>query len=266
MTTYRVSNFANLFGDFLGAICALDFLSRNNDICFLLDEKNDAGTGNTIHAERFFYPFIDLLKNDKIRILKSGDTFDGQIDADAVRADDSYGGSSFMSRAYYHYFCRQIFGTYSESNIYPKPELTFIDKENKIKEYDFLISPYGRSSSLSERISLATWAEFIKLNKDKTFGILGQFNSDDYSPFVDLANCEMLFSNTFNDLGVLYKKVRNAVLTIVTGTSVFCYATNTKNILFTNYKREWANNPDAIKITKAISEINVNDIMEACKL
>jgi hypothetical protein len=250
---YRVSNFANLLGDFLGALGTLDYLSKSKNICFLFDELNDVRTGNTIDAKHFFHPFIPLLKNDKIKILNSDDKFNLEIDVDAVRADHAYGTNNFMTKAYYHHLCTQIYGRREDIEFFPKAQLFF--EETNQEKYDVLISPYGRSSSQNERISLNIWREFIIKNENYSFGILGQQVIDDYTLFDDLNNCKKVFNRDFNSLGSILTKSK-LVLSIVNGISHFCFHTNTKNILFTNQTRRWGNNPDAIKITENIPDIS----------
>jgi hypothetical protein len=256
---YRVSNFANLLGDFLGALGTLDYLSKNKDIYFLFDELNDIRTGNTIDAKHFFHPFIPLLKNNRIKILESTDNYNLQIDVDAVRADHGYGTDNFMTKAYYYHLCSQIYGHRENIDFYPKAQLFF--EETSDEKYDVLISPYGRSSTLNERIDLNIWREFIIRNKDFSFGILGQVVIDDYTCFEDLTNCKRVFNRDFNSLGNILLKSK-IVLSIVNGISHFCFHTGTKNILFTNQSRLWGNNPDAVQIRHYIPDVTIDLIQE----
>lgn len=141
-----------------------------------------------------------------------------------------------------------------------RPELDIPDLD--VPVYDYVFAPFGRSAGQDEKWPYEKWNElaWYITNLGLSVCVLGnskydqkngheiQYYVDEYDrPLVEVLN--------------MLKKCRRGCLSIITGISHLCYATGTKNYLFSNQWGKWGVNPDAIKLETHIPRIDVDDVL-----
>jgi len=141
---------------------------------------------------------------------------------------------------------------------YPTKAKLFFNS-NKKADVDYLISPFSRSLPQSQKIPNQNWQEFINLNKNIKFGVLGNSKYDPIDYIVG-ENVINIYDNTFEDLCSILKNSKG-LLSIVTGTSHLCFHLGVKNLLFTNQGiNGWGINQEAFIKSDFIPTLNSSTI------
>lgn len=253
-----IVNPISLVGDFLGTLPALiDFIRHGG-------KKNVTVICN---------PVVEGLANLLQEDVKSHFIFDADLSIDALQLDRQFWAERYndyempvcldlqrafreatakglyMGAAYYGQLLRDVKSTKAELIVQPEA-LPF--------QANYVISPFSRSLPESQKIRRELWQELVDANPSSRFALIGTAKYDDPA-FVTGPNVLPFFDHTWNVVGNLLKSSK-AILSVVTGTSHFAFHIATRNILFTNQATAWGNNPDAIRVTKHIPDLQLADI------
>jgi hypothetical protein len=237
-----VNNFEGLIGDFLGTIPAMQKLAEKDELLV------------KIHPE--IEGLFKLIENDRIK-----GTFDSMSGKDFIKLSnvEAFKESSklncYMSSAF------MVAAGLDFPKVSPKAKLTYEINTSTlpIGPIDYLISPFARSLSESNKWQREKWQELVKKLPDKTFGVLGNYKYDD-PMYINSPNVQNFYSLSFDVLCRLFKNCK-ALISVVTGTSHLAFHLGVKNILLTNQTMAWGNNPDAIKITDQIPDLKVETVI-----
>ena len=231
----------NLIGDFLGLLPSLERLSLDSHV--FLDLLPEAHPLMKIIPSYYNIKLFDGRPENNIREIV--------IDLDKAfsyaRKNDVYMSKAFM----------ETLSLLNKEDA-PKADLCY----GKVKSLDtpyFLISPFARSLPDNQKWDQHKWQELTNMNSDRTFFVLGNSKYDDEKYLVG-ENVFNLYDKPFKEV-CRKMKGSEGLLSLVTGTSHLAFHLNVKNILLTNQGESgWGINPDSIKITTDIPELEVEEV------
>jgi len=242
-----IDNKEGLVGDFLGTIPAMQAL-----------HKDDSDVVVKVHPEA--EGLFDLIKgnglikfNDSMKNIES--KFDKEI---TFNSSEAFGIANT-----YNWYMTQAFmkqAGLEVPEIAPKAKLNYGSSSIPVPTVDYLISPFARSLPLDQKWQREKWQELVTKMKDKTFGVLGNYKYDD-PMYLNGKNVRLFYSLSFDFLCRLFINSK-ALISVVTGTSHLAFHLGLKNILLTNQFMTWGNNPEAIKLTRNIHDIQINEVIE----
>lgn len=245
----KLHNDIGLIGDFLGTIPVMIELAKREK------EKKDQLTV-VIHSE-VTEIFQMIPRKYDIQRTYTPYNFDASLDLNKA-FDIASKNNYHMTQAHFAIMGLPV----PEKPIVPDLEL--VTSVFGIPQFDYVLAPFSRSLPEEQKWQQYKWQDLIDELSDKHFGIIGgPFNDRD---FIDQnsKNLETVFSKGWNYIGCLLR-MSGALISVVSGPSHMAYAVNAKNILLTNQTGAWGNNPDAIKITKNIHDITVDDVIKILK-
>jgi ADP-heptose:LPS heptosyltransferase len=235
-----VDNKEGLIGDFLGTIPAMQELAKDNLVIVKIhpEARGLFSLIRDLNIEDYGH-FIETQPNEYIT-LSSAEAFQ-------IASRKGY----YMSQAYMEQAGLEV------PIIPPKANLSYRMEEVPI---EYIISPFARSLPEQQKWPQEKWQLLVDSLPNNKFLLIGNSKFDN-KDFIKGSNVSSVFDLPFYILCNIFKKSK-ALISVVTGTSHLAFHLEVKNILLTNQNMTWGNNPDAIKITKYIPDITVEDIIE----
>lgn len=251
----QIINGINLIGDLVGTVPLMIDLARIH---------GGLEVYQTLDEGKWIYP---MLEKHNIQLVNNVE--EGTPELDIERAF-KFGCENelYMSSCWHEQF------ELPPPNPPPRPELDF--EEVYVPVYDYIFAPFSRSTPEEQKWQKENWFKlgqelnlqgysvcaFGNSKHDDMFyfegGIYGAPVSQSKLPYTQ-------FDRPLTEVLNMIKKCRRGVVSINTGISHLCFATNTKNYLLNNQGRGWAVQPDAISIETYIPRITVTEMLDFIK-
>jgi ADP-heptose:LPS heptosyltransferase len=233
-----VKDVPTLIGDFLGCLPALQRLAKHNNV-YIQHSDECQSLYSLIPTSYSIYP---VYMQDKPA------TFTVNISNAFTNASIN---NWYMSQAFLKEFNLPVLTTA------PKADLAY----NLLQQNNFyFISPFARSLPPEQKWSNANWHEFVNMNKDKKFIVLGNSKYDEHNYIIG-DNVADLYDMPLTDVASRLK-ASNGLISVVTGTSHLAFHLGVKNIVLNNQDMTWGRNPDGIHITKNIQKLKPIELSE----
>lgn len=139
------------------------------------------------------------------------------------------------------------------------PDLDIPDVD--VPVYDYIFAPFSRSTPDNQKWHIGHWIDLEIQLKKKGYSVCFFGNSEHDQP-INITAVNLEYDRPMIEVLNILKKCRKGCISINTGISHLCYATNTKNYLLNNQGQGWAVQPNAISIETYIPRITVDEMLD----